>query len=242
MNTFIVGGSRGVGLALAEHYLAKGDTVAILARSIPVQLRGRFHFFEGDIAEPAMLQKAIQGFVDGKLDRLIVCAGIYYANRDVRLTAGQTLEMLRTNLSGLNHAFEAASALWLAQPIPLAGKQLVVISSIAALLDQDPRASLYAASKRCAIATASTYRKALAPFGARVTCVIPGYIDTQRLRDLNQGDVSRKPGIVSLDQAVALISEGIEQGRMEIVFPRGLAFFARLLNVMPAWLQRSLRR
>jgi NAD(P)-dependent dehydrogenase (short-subunit alcohol dehydrogenase family) len=52
---------------------------------------------------------------------------------------------------------------------------------------------------------------ALKPFGISVTTIAPGYIDTEKLRQLNQNDLSKKPFLTDLGTATLMISEAIEK-------------------------------
>ncbi|MFX5693503.1 hypothetical protein ABTE17_22750, partial [Acinetobacter baumannii] len=73
--------------------------------------------------------------------------------------------------------------------------------------------SLYSATKRSVLNLCDTYRIALKPFSIAVTAIVPGYMDTAKLRDLNDGDASHKPFILSEEKAVRLIVEAIAERR-----------------------------
>ncbi len=173
-----------------------------------------------------------QDFAAPGLDLLVVAAGFYFNTRHHPLDAATTLRMLRTNASGLNHAFDWAAEKMLAQR---AG-QLVAVSSIAGLLHDYPGASLYSATKRHVLSVCATYRMALQPFGIAVTAIVPGYIDTAKLRALNGGDASHKPFLLSEAQAVACITHAIRTRQAVCVFPWQMRWLVAVLNRLPRWL------
>jgi len=109
---------------------------------------------------------------------------------------------------------------------------LVCIASIAGTIDY-PYASLYAKSKRAMIATASAYRAALVPYDIQVNCIASGYIDTQALRDLNDGDASHKPFIMSTQAAVNHIMQAIDDDVELAIFPRSMRYITSALNHLP---------
>lgn len=240
----IIGGTSGIGLALAEHYLACGEQVAVCGRDLQrldPQVISRYpalDLYQLDIADKAALAAAVDDFSGAGLDLLIVSAGLYFNAPDVQLDPPTALRMLQTNVSGLNHAFELASRKMLAQR----SGQLVAIASIAGLLHDYPGASLYSATKRMVIALCATYRKALAPFSITVTTIVPGYIDTAKLRALNDGDVSRKPFLLTEPQAVTHITRAIAQRRDRCVFPWQMHGLVSLFNCLPSPLRRMIRK
>ncbi|MFZ6778197.1 SDR family NAD(P)-dependent oxidoreductase [Undibacterium sp. Ji83W] len=236
MNIMVIGGTSGIGLALARHYLQRGDRVAVCGRDLQ-RLPADLHSLAGlvsyqfDIADRAALSQAMEDFAAQGLDMLIVTAGIYFNTRSHLLDEAATLHMLRTNVSGLSHAFELAAEKMLLQK----SGQLVAISSVAGLLHDYPGASVYSATKRSVLSLCDTYRIALKPFSIAVTAIVPGYIDTEKLRVLNDGDASHKPFIMSEQEAVALIADAITARRDRLVFPWQMKWLISVLNLLPRW-------
>jgi len=81
--------------------------------------------------------------------------------------------------------------------------------------------------------SADAYRLALAPFNIQVTCIASGYIDTQALRDLNDGDASHKPFIVAEEVAVRRILKAIEENEALVIFPASMRYLTYGLNKLP---------
>ncbi|MYM87825.1 SDR family NAD(P)-dependent oxidoreductase [Rugamonas sp. FT82W] len=238
MNVMIIGGTSGIGLGLAQHYWRQGARVAICGRH-PGKLEGspllgeeRIGIHACDIADRAAVAQTVAAFAE--LDLLIVTAGQYTDAAAIARDPASTLPVLRVNVGGLDHAFSAAAEAMMAR-----GRgQLVAVASIAGLQRDYPGGSLYSASKRAAIAICDAYRKALAPFGIGVTVIVPGYVDTARLRELNNGDASGKPFLMSEQEAVRRIAAAIERRDERCVFPWQMHALVGLFNCLPAVLQR----
>ncbi|MES2257623.1 MAG: SDR family NAD(P)-dependent oxidoreductase [Pseudomonadota bacterium] len=240
MRIMIIGGTSGIGLALARHYLEQGAQVAICGRD-PDKVNGldiarhrQLQLICCDIADGGGVARVISMFGAEGLDLLIVTAGQYADAASLALAPRSALSLLNVNVGGLHHAFAAASGIMLAQ-----GKgHLVAVASVAGLLDDYPGASLYSASKRAAIAICDAYRKALAPLSIAVTAIVPGYIDTAALRALNRGDASHKPFLLPEHEAVRHISAAIARRDARCIFPWQIHLLVRLFNCLPARLRR----
>lgn len=235
MRILIIGGTSGIGLALALHYLQQGDEVAVCGRDLArlpaglAEQQPRLQTFQLDITDRAALAQLVDQLAVPRLDLVVVAAGFYFNTRQHVLDAATTRRMLQTNISGLAHAFELAAAKMLAQQ----SGQLVAVSSIAGLLKDYPGASLYSATKRSVLSICESYRIALQPFGIAVTAIVPGYVDTEKLRVLNHGDASHKPFVQSEAQAVAHIAQAIQRREAVRVFPWQMRWLVALLNRLP---------
>lgn len=243
MRIMIIGGTSGLGLGLAEHYAARGAQLALCGRDPgrllghPLHTHPHVRLYGFDIGDTAAVEAAVHDFGAAGLDMLIVTAGQYADAAGLSAEPELGLSLLRTNITGLCGAFDAAAALMRRQ----GHGQLVAIASIAGLLKDYPGGSLYSATKRAALAICDAYRKALAPFGIAVTAIVPGYVDTAALRRLNGGDASAKPFLQTEESAVRRMAAAIGERRARCVFPWQLHLLVRLFNCLPLRLQ-SLRR
>jgi short-subunit dehydrogenase len=240
MRVMVIGGTSGIGLGLARHYWEQGARVAVCGRH-PEKLDGvafardsRFSVHACDIADRAAVARLVAQFAGEGLDLLIVTAGQYTDAAAIARDRSSALPVLRVNVGGLEHAFSAAADAMMAR----GQGQLVAVASIAGLQDDYPNGSLYSASKRAAIAICDAYRKALAPFGIAVTAIVPGYVDTARLRQLNHGDASSKPFLMPEQEAVRRIAAAIARRDARCVFPWQMHALVRLFNLLPAFLKR----
>lgn len=244
MRIMIIGGTSGIGLALAKHYLSLGQEVAICGRNLQ-RLDRRFveryptiSLYQLDIVDKNALAAAIDDFSTIGLDLLIVSAGFYCNTLHIQKNPMAALQMLQTNVGGMNQAFELAAT----KMLPRRSGQLVAIASIAGLLHDYPGASLYSVTKRMVIALCDTYRQALTPCSIAVTTIVPGYIDTAKLRELNNGDASHKPFLLTEQQAVVHITRAIAQRQACYVFPWQIHWLVNLFNCLPSPLRRILKK
>jgi NADP-dependent 3-hydroxy acid dehydrogenase YdfG len=239
-HVMIIGGTSGIGLGLARHYAGQGARVAICGRhpdkvaGLPLMRDGRVTAHVCDIADRARVAAVVADFAAGGLDLLIVTAGQYTDAAAIARDPSATLPVLRVNVGGLDHAFSAGAEAMMAR----GHGHLVAVASIAGLQRDYPGGSVYSASKRAAIAICDAYRKALAPFAIAVTVIVPGYVDTARLRELNGGDASGKPFLMAEDEAVQRIAAAIARRDQRYVFPWQMHALVRLFNLLPLALKR----
>jgi short-subunit dehydrogenase len=244
MRVMIIGGTSGIGLALATHYARQGAQLALCGRD-PSRLDGQpvaahpgLRRYGFDIADRQAVFDAVADFAGEGLDLLVVTAGQYADAGAIAQDRMRSLPLVRTNVSGLCHAFDAGAQAML----PNGRGQMAVVASIAGLLQEYPGGSLYSASKRAAIAIGDAYRRALAPHGVAVTTIVPGYVDTQKLRDLNGGTARRKPFLQTEEEAVRRIARAIADRETHCIFPWQLHALVRVFNLLPKGLQRMRRK
>ncbi|SJN33031.1 SDR family oxidoreductase [Psychrobacter sp. JB385] len=245
----VVGGTSGIGLALARRHQMHGWRVSVVGHNPEkIKMLNQSHpditTYACDLTDAVELEKLLQQLSEVCFQRLIYSAGSYFNERIHTLGRVQSDQMLAINLQAFEHIFCWASAQLKRQvekqPVTCpatytvsdATLGLICMASIAGVLDY-PYASLYAKSKRAMIATASAYRCALQPYGIQVTCIASGYIDTQALRDLNEGDASHKPFIMSTEHAVDHIMQAISEDTELAIFPWTMRYITRILNRLP---------
>ena len=243
MRIMIIGGTSGIGLALANYYLNTGAIVAICGRDLKrvpvdiVKVYPNIQMYEFDVADKIAVDAAIDDFASDTLDLLIVTAGSYFNAKDIQQNPDNAFRMLQTNMIGLNNVFESASHKMMSKK----SGHLVAVASIAGLLRDYSGASLYSVTKRAVINICDAYRKALAPFSISVSIIVPGYIDTAKLRDLNGGSAKHKPFLQSEQQAVEHIVKAIERRAAKCVFPWQMHWLIKLFNCLPSPI-RGLRK
>ncbi len=246
----IIGGTSGLGLALALEHQKLGWQVSVVGHSDEkIKSLNVKHpdiiTYQCDLTDLIQRQALLDNLMNISFQRLIYSAGCYLNERVRKLNQADSDQMLAINFQAFEAIFSWASrqlkhqAQDHLQAYSLAGSSvdltrlsLICISSIAGTMEY-PYASLYAKSKRAMIATASAYRCALHPYDIQVTCIASGYIDTQALRDLNNGDASHKPFIISTKTAVTHIMQAIEDDADLAVFPRSMRYITRALNRLP---------
>ncbi|MGG5210906.1 SDR family NAD(P)-dependent oxidoreductase [Chryseobacterium sp. MIQD13] len=234
MNVFIAGGTSGIGYALAQHYLEKGYRVGICGRNpekIPENRPDHLETFQADVCDTDSIAIAIQSFTAGKnsLDIFINCAGSYAEDVAGKISYEEAEEMLQTNILGTVNCFETARKVMKGQKTG----SIAVIASVSGILEYE-NSSLYTKTKRSVIQIADAYRRALKPFGISVTAIAPGYVDTEKLRQLNNNDLSKKPFLTNVETAVSTISAAIENREKLIIFPKKMKWMMRSLSLLPS--------
>jgi 3-oxoacyl-[acyl-carrier protein] reductase len=178
----ITGGSRGIGLAVAEALAAEGAAVGLIARG-PEGLAAAARRLEGrgarvataqaDVTDPQSLGSAVDDLAAalGGLDHLVANAGGTVGRGNLTsaapgeftatfaLNAGHAAELIRVGLPHLRAA---------------GGGAVVIISSVTGMRPA-PRTA-YAAAKAAEIHLAATAAQELASDGIRVNAVSPGSI------------------------------------------------------------------
>ncbi len=248
----VIGGTSGLGLALALQHQQLGWQISVVGHNETKIAKLSIQYptiktYRCDLTDLIQRQNLMIELSNVRFERLIYSAGSYTNERFHNLSQADSEQMLAINLQAFQEVFGWASQQLKSQTLALDNQSahanklsLICIASIAGLLDY-PYASLYAKSKRVMIATSSAYRTALAPFSIQVTCIASGYIDTQALRDLNKGDASHKPFIISIDKAVSHIMQAIDNNVELTVFPRSMRYIVRALNHLPKpWLNKLL--
>ena len=231
MKIFIIGGTSGMGLALAKFYIEKGHEVGVCGRSIE-KISEEHHLkkYKSDVTEIETLELTLNEFIGNQsLDLLINFAGSYADDITSKITYEQAEDMLKTNILGTVNAFEIGRKAMKNQ----SKGQIVAIASVSGILDY-PQSSLYTKTKRCVIQIAEAYRRALEPFGISVSVIVPGYVDTEKLRNLNNNDLSKKPFLVPEDEAVKLIAKAIAQKKKIYVFPKKMKWLMKSLSLLPS--------
>jgi len=178
----ITGGSRGIGLAVADALAAEGAAVGLVARGADGLAAAAQRLAQhgtpvataaADVTDTAALARAVDDIAAalGGLDRLVANAGGTVGGGDLTnsgpgdftatfaLNAGHAAELIRAGLGYLQAA---------------GGGAVVIISSITGLRPA-PRTA-YAAAKAAEIQLAATAAQELAPAGIRVNAVSPGSI------------------------------------------------------------------
>lgn len=234
MNIFIAGGTTGIGYSLAKHYLSKGYWVGICGRNPAKVSENNFEklqIFQTNVCDLNSVLSTLQLFLADKnsLNIFINCAGSYAEDVAGNISYEEAEEMLQTNILGTVNCFEAARKIMKNQK----NGRIAVIASVSGILEYE-NSSLYTKTKRSVIQIADAYHRALQPFGISVTTIAPGYVDTEKLRALNQNDLSKKPFLINEETATIVISEAIENKRKLVIFPTKMKWMMKSLSLLPS--------
>ena len=222
--TLISGGSRGLGLALVERFLSRGDGVATFSRSGSPALDAlaaahgdRLLAGRVDAADAA----AIRGFVEqavgrfGRIDHCIANAAV--AHEGVLATTSDAAidEMLAVNLKGSIVFVRECVRQMLVQPAAASAASaaastatsVTVVSSVVAARGS-PGLAVYAATKAGLEGFARNLARELGPRGIRVNAVAPGFLETDLSASLspeNRARIARRTALGRLGQAADVV-------------------------------------
>lgn len=188
----VTGGSKNIGLAIAEKFLQAGLQVAIVSanphhlESAQAQLQGLGYaptVWRCDVSDVALLPLTLEKIHahHGSIDILVNCAGILDLSEVEDTTEEMWDAVLDVNLKGT--FFMTQKCL----PYLKAGThaRVINIASNAGRMGGYANAMSYTASKGGMISLTYGLARRLAPFGITVNCVAPGTIesDMSRMRD-----------------------------------------------------------
>jgi NAD(P)-dependent dehydrogenase (short-subunit alcohol dehydrogenase family) len=181
----VTGGSRGIGYAIAEALAGDGASVAISGTRdehlkeaesrLSARFPGRVLAARADVRDASQVASLVESTVErfGGLDILVNNAGVGHFVEVARMTSAQWQEVIDTNLSGVFHACHAA--------LPHLGRRgggwIINISSLAAR-NAFAGGAAYGASKAGLIAFSESLMQEVRYDDIRVSCIMPGSVDT----------------------------------------------------------------
>lgn len=174
----ITGGTRGIGLAGAQHIVAEGGAVVVTGRdaarvaAVEARLGTGAQGLVNDAADPdaaAALAAAVSPL--GRLDGLWLNAAVAVLAPPEAVDAESFDAMMAVNVRGPMLQLARLSA-------QLKPGAAVVVTASSSAYEGAAATGLYAASKSALIGAARSWATALAPRGIRVNVLVPGPIDT----------------------------------------------------------------
>jgi 3-oxoacyl-[acyl-carrier protein] reductase len=177
--TLITGTSRGLGAALARHYLGRGHRVVGCSRQADPGLGEGYTHFTVDVAD----EDAVRGmFAEvrqslGRLDHLVNNAGVAAMNHALTTPMSTVMKVLETNVAGTFLCCREGARLMRKNRYG----RIVNLSSVAVPLRLEGE-SIYAASKAAVESLTAVLARELAPFGITVNAVGPVPIETDLIR------------------------------------------------------------
>lgn len=178
----ITGASSGIGAATAEAIVAAGGAVALGARrkerldELAASLDGDAAAIEADIADEEQAEALVQGATEamGGLDGLVNNAGVMLLGPLQGADPAEWRQMIDVNLLGLLYCTHYA--------LPVirdgGGGDVVNVSSVAGRT-ASLGAGVYNMTKWGVVGFSESLRQEGSHIGVRVTCVEPGFVDTE---------------------------------------------------------------
>ncbi|MGC1419986.1 MAG: 3-oxoacyl-ACP reductase FabG [Acidimicrobiales bacterium] len=193
-HVIVTGASRGIGAAIAHHFLALGDQVVALSRSGTAPA-GCVRSLSVDVAQSDQVNAAIKAAIGefGPIDVCVVNAGVTRDGLAMRMSDDQWRDVLATDLDGAFYTARAA----MASMVRARQGSIIFISSVSPFIGVPGQAN-YAAAKAGLVGLARSLAKEVASRGVTVNVIAPGLIDTDMTTELGPAS----------DQMAALIPLG----------------------------------
>lgn len=185
----VTGGTSGIGLATAQKFVQEGyevvaasvdsaDKVAAAKQQIGPE---HFNVVTCDVADRAVVQQTVTAVAEkyGRIDVLANVAGILA--KEVDLTDADLADVERTiqiNLLGSIYVAKAVAVVMKAQ----GSGTIINVGSIDGVMANHESIAYHASKGGIHMFTKALARE-LSPFGIRVVCVAPGWVDTGMVPD-----------------------------------------------------------
>ncbi|MBT4907534.1 MAG: SDR family oxidoreductase [Rhodospirillaceae bacterium] len=223
MRALVTGGSRGIGLAIAEAFARAGAELCLAATdrarletartgitdAVSDDAMAEITLADFDVTDRAACLDAVVGLTDrwGRIDILVNCAGAYRASRFLDYDIEDIDRLMQVNYFGTVHMMQSA----------LPGMQargfgrVINIASTAGKWGSANQ-SAYNASKHAVVGITRSVALEMAAAGVTVNAICPGLVDTD-LGDALVADHAEING-VSTDAMMQAILARIPGGRL----------------------------
>jgi 3-oxoacyl-[acyl-carrier protein] reductase len=188
----VTGGSRGIGLACAEWFLANGDRVAVTSRTGATEHdlgvgRDRFLSLTCDVCDPAQVDAAFTTVEEawGPVEVLVANAGVTRDTLALRMSEDAWSEVIDTNLTATFRVTKRA----LTKMLRLHRGRVIMMSSVGAFIGSAGQAN-YAASKAGLVGMARSLAREVASRAITVNVVAPGLVETNMLAGLDESKLA----------------------------------------------------
>ena len=170
----VTGGNRGIGAAIAEAFLALGDTVAVLSRSGAAP--AGTHGFVCDVSSTQSVEAAFTAVEErfGPAEVVVANAGVTKDTLVMRMSDDDLEGVLDTNLTGSIRVARRATK----PMMKLRRGSLIFIGSVVGLMG-NPGQVNYAASKAGLVGAARSLARELGGRGITANVIAPGFVDTE---------------------------------------------------------------
>ena len=244
MKAAIVGGTRGMGRALARLLAARGDAVVLLgrdahelatsARDLTARgAQGAVATGRLDLAEPAGFAAALDAAdaAAGGLDALVVTAGDFAVQDDLERDPERLRHLLEVNFTATATLCQLVAERFAAR----GGGTICAFSSVAG--DRARRSNyLYGASKAGLSAFLEGLGLAYRDRHVRVVCVRPGFVKTAMTAGLPVPPFAGEP-----DAVAQIVLRGLDRGTPVVYAPPVWRFVMLAIRLLPRAVMRRVR-
>lgn len=180
---YITGGSKGIGLGIAQQLLHEGMNVAITSRSMEAAVsaadtlqgdRAKIMALASDVGSMASETAAVQSVLArfGRIDVVVANAGVGHFAPIDSLTETQWKETIDTNLTGVFNSVKASL-----EALKQSKGYIITIASLAGT-NFFANGSAYNASKFGLVGFTQAIMLDLRQYGIKVTTIMPGSVAT----------------------------------------------------------------
>ncbi|MFD1049104.1 SDR family NAD(P)-dependent oxidoreductase [Kibdelosporangium lantanae] len=166
----VTGGTRGIGLAVADAFRALGDNVVALSSA------------DGDLADPLAVEEIVGSAVStlGAVDVLVNNAAVILASPVDEVTYAEWQETWQRTLT-VNVLGAANMSYCVARQMITRGSGRIINVGSRGAFRGEPKHPAYGASKAALHSLGQSLAVSLAPHGIAVASVAPGFVETERV-------------------------------------------------------------
>jgi short-subunit dehydrogenase len=234
-SAFITGGSSGIGAALGEELARRGWQVALAARrkELLEEVATRILSSGGtamavpcDVTDSASVRSAVAEARGrfGSIDLAVANAGVGIPTSGDRFDLAVAEQTMKTNFFGMIYLFDAVIGEMLAR----GSGHFAGVASLAGHRGL-PGSSMYSASKAAMQTFLEATRIELLGSGVNITTINPGFIVTA----MTEKNRFKMPFLMTVDDAVTRVADGLERGRAIIEFPLPMSILTRGMRLLP---------
>lgn len=171
----VTGGNRGIGYAIAAHFVSLGHRVAVTSRSGEGGPEGALTV-QADVTDSASVDAAFKVVEEelGAVEVLIANAGITKDNLLLRMSEDDFQQVVDTNLTGVFRVLKRSSKGMLKARFG----RVVFISSVVGLFGS-PGQINYSSAKAGLVGMARSLTRELGSRGITANVIAPGFIETE---------------------------------------------------------------